>query len=155
LQYLCLRHRLEIYIRGLCLSLIVEICHMQRCLNLTLLDLRRLLVVEIGDWQGLEAAMAWVRQLWLLLCHWRELLLGLGLDLLLNKLLLWHRALDLCLRGSPKCHALHSRDHGRSHRRTCRRGVCAVRVSLLVWGWLHLNLRLLHRRLLHRLWREN
>jgi hypothetical protein len=89
--------------------------------------------------------------------------LALGLDLLLGKLLLWHGILDLCLRRSSKRHTLHPRYH-RSDRgcsRTRSRGVRIIDVALRVWTadlrdlvrkWLHLYLRLLRRRRLHRLW---
>jgi hypothetical protein len=56
-QYLCLRHKVHVGshdgIWGLRLSLVAEVCNGQRCLWLTLLALWRLLVVEIGHWQGL------------------------------------------------------------------------------------------------------
>jgi hypothetical protein len=39
---------------------LAEVCDRQWCLNLTLLALGRLLIVEIGGWQGLVAAVAWV-----------------------------------------------------------------------------------------------
>lgn len=63
LQHLCLRGLLKIgtHKRGLRLSLTVEVCHGQRCLWLTLLALLHLLVVKICHWQGLEAAMPWIR----------------------------------------------------------------------------------------------